>query len=115
MESQPATYILQRGEYPYCIARRFNVDPGELLVLNGMSDRGTFYNGMVLQLPQTSKPFPGERKQRVHPALYTVSRADETIYTIACAFGDVHPEAIVQANGLSLDSVLSVGQQLNIP
>jgi LysM repeat protein len=106
---------LQRGEYPYCIARRFNVDPGELLALNAMSDRGTFYNGMVLQLPQTGKPFPGDRMQRVHPAVYTVSKADETMYTIACTFGDVHPEAIAQANGLSIESVLSVGQQLRIP
>ena len=113
--TQPAAYTLQRGEYPYCIARRFNVDLGELLVLNGMSDRETFYNGMVLQLPQMGKPFPGERMQRVHPAVYTVSRADETIYTIACEFGDVHPETIAQANGLSLDSMLSAGQQLNIP
>lgn len=113
--SQPATYTLQRGEYPYCIARRFNVDPGELLVLNGMVNRETFYNGMVLQLPQTGNPFPGERMQRVHPAIYSVSRADETMYTIACEFGDVHPEAIAQANGLSVDSILFIGQQLNIP
>jgi peptide/nickel transport system permease protein len=112
---QPVTYILQRGEYPYCIARRFNVDPGELLVLNGILNRETFFSGMVLQLPQTGKPFPGEPMQRVHPAVYTVSRADETIYTIACEFGDVHPEAIAQTNGLSIDSVLFIGQQLNIP
>jgi len=113
--SQPATYTLQRGEYPYCIARRFNVDPSELLVLNGMSDRDTFYTGMVLQIPQTGKPFPGERMQIVHPSVYTVSRVEETIYMIACEFGDAHPEAIAEANGLPLDSVLSVGQQLNIP
>jgi LysM repeat protein len=113
--SQPATYTLQRGEYPYCIARRFNVDPGELLVLNGMLNRETFYSGMVLQIPQTGNPFPGERRQRVHPAIYTVSRADETMHTVACEFGDVYPEVIAQANGLSMDSVLSIGQQLNIP
>lgn len=113
--TQPAAYTLQRGEYPYCIARRFNVDPGELLTLNGMSGRETFYNGMVLQLPQTGKPFPGERIQKSHPAIYTVSTAGETIYTIACEFGDVRPEAIAQANGLSLDSVLLIGQQLSIP
>ncbi len=27
----PATYTLQSGEFPWCIARRFNVDPNELL------------------------------------------------------------------------------------
>lgn len=70
---------------------------------------------MVLQIPQTGKPFPGERMQKAHPAIYTVSRAGETIYTIACEFGDVRPEAIAQANGLSLDSILLIGQQLSIP
>ena len=113
--TQLVTYTLQRGEYPYCIARRFNVDPGELLVLNGMLNSSTFYTGTVLQIPQTGKLFPGERMQRVHPATHTVSRSDETLYTLACEFGDVDPLAIAQANSISIDSTLYVGQQLNIP
>lgn len=91
------------------------MDPGELLALSGLSNRQTFYAGTVLHIPQTGKTYPGERMQRIHPAIHTVSRSDETIYTIACQFGDVDPLAIAQANGLSVDSVLSVGQQLNIP
>lgn len=80
-----------------------------------MLNRDTFFAGMVLQMPQTGKPFPGERMQKAHPAPYTVSRADETMYTIACQFGDVDPAAIAQANGISIDSVLYTGQQLNNP
>jgi LysM repeat protein len=112
---QPATYALQKGEYPYCIARRFNVNPTELLALNGMQNRQTFYSGMVLQIPQSGNPFPGERMQRVHPTLYTVSASHETMYTVACAFGDVQPLAIAQTNNLPIDSTLYIGQQLNIP
>ena len=112
---QPETYTLKPGEYPYCIARRFNVDPGELLVLNGLSNRQTFYAGTVLDIPQTGNPYPGERMQKVHPATYMVSGSDETLYTIACQFGDVDPAVIAQANGLPVDSVLDAGQQLNIP
>ena len=37
----PATYTLQSGEFPWCIARRFNVDPNELLSLNGLTDGQT--------------------------------------------------------------------------
>jgi peptide/nickel transport system permease protein len=113
--ARPVTYVLQRGEYPYCIARRFNVDPGELLVLNGMLNSQTFYTGSVLQIPQTGNPFPGERMQQIHPVTYTVSRTDETLHTIACPFGDVDPLALAQVNGISIDSPLYAGQQLNIP
>jgi hypothetical protein len=37
------------------------------------------------------------------------------MYTIACQFGDVDPLAIAQANDLPVESLLYVGQQLNIP
>ena len=40
---------------------------------------------------------------------------DETLHTIACAFGDIDPLAVAQANRISIDSALYVGQQLNIP
>jgi len=91
------------------------LDPGELLALNGMSNNQTFYAGCLLQIPQTGNPFPGERMQQIHPATYTVSRPEETLYTIACAFGDVDPLMIAQTNGISIDSSLYVGQELKIP
>ena len=109
------TYVLQKGEYPYCIARRFNVDPGELLAQSELSNRQTFYAGTVLQIPKTGNPYPGERMQKVHPAIYTVSRSDETLYAIACQFGDVDPLAIAEVNNLPVDSMLYGGQKLNIP
>ena len=34
---RPASYTLMQGEFPYCIARRFNVNQSELLTLNGLS------------------------------------------------------------------------------
>lgn len=67
------------------------------------------------QSPQTGKPYLGERMQRIHPATHAVSASTQTMYTIACEFGDVDPLAIVQANDLPVDSVLYAGQQLNIP
>jgi LysM repeat protein len=114
-DTPPDTYRLQSGEFPYCIARRFNVDPGELLLLSGLSANQTFYAGTVLQIPQTGNRYAGERMQKLHPASYAVSRSNETMYTIACQFGDVDPLAIAEANNLPVDSVLYAGQQLNIP
>jgi LysM repeat protein len=110
----PATYTLQRGEFPFCIARRFNVDPGELLRINGLSSYSVFHTGMVLRIPQTGNSFPGNRALQPHPATYTVGGGD-TIHTIACAFGDVDPDAIAYVNGLTPPYRLTVGQVLQIP
>src|SRR3990170_2194967 len=42
---RPATYTLQAGEFPYCIARRFNVNPDALLAANGITDANVVYPG----------------------------------------------------------------------
>lgn len=113
---RPATYILQSGEHPYCIARRFNVDPDDLLALSGLTreQADSLPAGTVLKIPQ-SGVFPGERALRPHPTTYTVTSANETFYSIACLFGDVDPAAIAQANGLALNSPLTIGQAIKIP
>lgn len=110
----PATYTLQKGEFPYCIARRFNVDPAELLRINGMTSGSIYYAGMTLKIPQSGRPFPGNRSLRPHPTTYTV-QAGDTIYSIACLFGDVSPEAIAYVNGLTPPYRLTPGMVLNIP
>jgi LysM repeat protein len=112
---RPATYTLQNGEFVFCIARRFNVDPDETLALNGLFDSQTVYPGLVLKIPQSGKAFPGNRMLKTHPATYTVASSNETIYGVACEFGDIDPSAIAQANGLSVGAALTSGQQLSIP
>jgi LysM repeat protein len=109
----PAEYTLKGGEYPYCIARRFDVDPGALLRLNGLSSASTYYAGMNLKIPQSGS-FPGGRSLRDHPTIYTVTSGD-TIYKIACIFGDVAPEQIIAANNLEKPYQVKAGQELRIP
>jgi LysM repeat protein len=111
--SRPATYTLQEGEFVYCLARRFDVDPDQILSLNGLSQSTTIYPGTVLKIPQSGS-FPGARALRNHPTSYTAS-AGETLYGVACAFGDVDPSSIASANGLSVGTTLTSGQQLSIP
>ena len=65
--NRPASYTLQKGEFPYCIARRFNVDPAELLSLNGLASGDIYYPNLTLTIPQSGKPFPGTRALRSHP------------------------------------------------
>jgi LysM repeat protein len=112
--SRPASYTLQQGEFPYCIARRFNVDPIDLLNLSGLSDGVLYPPGTTLRIPQ-SGVFPGDRMLRNHPTTYTVAQAGETVYGVACAFGDVDPALIAQTNGISVGASLNAGQTLNIP
>ncbi|MFZ5878351.1 MAG: LysM peptidoglycan-binding domain-containing protein [Chloroflexota bacterium] len=112
---KPATYTLQAGEFPYCIARRFNVNPDELLSINGLTDGQVYYPNLTLKIPQTGNVFPADRALQAHPTTYTVGSANETLYSIACKYGDVDPSAIAAANGIAVSAKLTVGQKLNIP
>jgi LysM repeat protein len=111
---RPASYTLQNGEFPYCIARRFNVDPDALLRASGLTSPDVYYPGLTLTIPQ-SGAFPGSRMLANHPATYTVASSAETIYSIACKFGDVDPASIASSNNIAVSAKLTVGQQLQIP
>ncbi len=51
----PERYTLQRGEFPYCIARRFDINAAALLTANGLSPNGLFQPGLTLTIPQNSR------------------------------------------------------------
>ena len=110
----PAKYTLQRGEFPYCIARRYNVNPYELMRLNSFSFRQFFYAGQVVWLPQTGNPWPVERALHAHTSTYTVQSNRETFYSVACYFGDIDPAALAQANGMDVGAKLQKGQVLTL-
>jgi LysM repeat protein len=112
--ARPATYTLHEGEFPYCIARRYNIDPDVLLSLNGLSGGETFSPGLVLTIPQTAAVFPSPRALIQHPATYTI-QANDTIYSIGCKYGDVDPLVIAAVNGLTAPYTLTLGQSLSIP
>jgi LysM repeat protein len=111
---RPATYILQSGEFPYCIARRFNVDPDALLSLSGLTSPDVYSVGDKLTIPQ-SGAFPGSRMLATHPTTYSVLSSDETVYSVACKFGDIDPATIASTNNISISAKLTAGQKLQIP
>lgn len=113
-ETAPSSYTLREGEHPYCIARRFDVDPTQLLSVNGLDRSSLISPGLTLSIPQGTGGFPPPRALQSHPTTYTVG-SGETIYSIACEFGDVSPMAIAQANGLSEPYNLTAGSVLEIP
>ncbi|HSB65673.1 MAG TPA: LysM peptidoglycan-binding domain-containing protein, partial [Anaerolineales bacterium] len=89
----PATYTLAEGEFPYCIARRFDVNLDEMLTLNNLTLDSLLSPGQVLKIPQTGNPFIGNRVLHEHPTTYQIQSGD-TLYKIACYFGDVSPDMI---------------------
>jgi len=109
----PSSYTLEQGEYPFCIARRFDVNAAELLTLNGLTANSFFYAGQVLKIPQTGNPFDGTRSLKEHPTYYKI-QAGDTLNSIACSFGDVSPDMIALQNGLT-STALPVGEVLIIP
>jgi hypothetical protein len=50
-----------------------------------------------------------------HPTTYTVISSEESVYGIACKYGDLDPAAIASANGISVSAKLTAGQALKIP
>jgi CSLREA domain-containing protein len=112
----PENYTLQSGEYPYCIARRFNVSITELLALNNISEGEYVPPGTTLKIPQNGTPFPYTRALHAHTdsTTYTV-KAGDTFYSIACYYGDIDPTALAAANNMSVSDKLTAGQTLRIP
>ena len=110
---RPSSYTLKGGEHPYCIARRFDVNPTEMLNMSGLSAGGVFPPGTVLKIPQSGS-FPDGRSLKNTPDTYSVSSGD-TIYSIACLYGKVDPLEIAYANNLTSPYTVKVGQELYIP
>jgi LysM repeat protein len=111
----PDSYTLKSGEFPYCIARRFDISPAALLSANGLNINSNVYPGTKLTIPKNAGSFnQGSRSLRSHPTNYTVVSGD-TVFSIACLYGDVDPRAIEEVNGLSGSYTLAAGKVIKIP
>jgi LysM repeat protein len=114
--TRPSTYALQKGEWPICIARRYDLDLGSFFANNNMNMNSKPAAGTTLRIPSSGNWSAnyGARSLKQHPASYNVVAGD-TIYTIACKYGDVTPEAILAVNNLANASDVKAGITLQIP
>ena len=117
--SSGTEWVLKNGEFPFCIARRYNVDPTDLIKTSGLSNPDIYYEGLKLVIPQNStwnEASLGPRALISRPSAYTVTgNSDTTVYGVACKYGDVDPATIAQNNNIAVGATLTVGQTLNIP
>lgn len=113
---RPATYTLQLGEWPICIARRYNLDMSSFLSANDMTLTSQPAAGTTLTIPATGTwgEQYGPRALKEHPATITVA-AGQSVYSLACSYGDVAPESILAANGLASAGDLKTGMTITIP
>ena len=110
----PDSYTIHKGEFVYCLARRFDINPVDIINYNGLESGAILYPGNTIQIPSNSRPYLGNRALQYHPTDYTVIPGD-TLYSISCLFGDVDPRAIAAANDLDVDQALTSGTVLQIP
>jgi LysM repeat protein/preprotein translocase subunit YajC len=110
----PKIYTVHTGEFVYCLARRFDIHPHDILWLNGLTYNNLIFAGTNLKIPKDPRSFPGQRALINHPVEHTV-QSGQTIYSIACLYGDVYPEAIIAVNELTAPYALTPGQVLIIP
>ena len=117
VEARPSSYTVRPGESPNCLARRFDVDPEALLKANNLTETSIINVGQVLKIPLDTN-FPGDRRVpgtvRPDPEGYWVSPG-ETIYMVACYYGDILPEEIIKANNLKEPYDISDIKNLVIP
>ncbi len=120
----PANYTVLTGEWVYSIARKFNVDPNDIISLNGLAAPYALTPGQSLKIPSTcTSTLPTTTGPTVTPGGPTLTpgagktyvvQSGEWVYSIARKFG-VDPQAIIDANKLQPPYTLSVGQTLIIP
>lgn len=111
------TYLVQRGDSAFLIARKFGVDQTALLAVNGIANANRVEAGQTLVIPTDAIAAPAEPAEAsatdADPNTYTVKPGDSA-FLIARRFG-VDENALLAANGISNANRVLAGQTLQIP
>ena len=119
-----STYTIQAGDSIYAIAQRYGQKYGALLKANNLKLDSVLTPGRTLTIPAgwtlVVSPTPASPGQApttptaaASTSTYTI-QAGDSIYAIAQRYGQKYG-ALLKANNLKLDSVLTPGRTLTIP
>jgi murein DD-endopeptidase MepM/ murein hydrolase activator NlpD len=114
LPAEDVVHIVEKGETIYSIARSFNIDPGDLMLLNNIGDASRLQAGKRLRIP--INPIGVSNIAQERPAAYLEHRVlrNETLYSIARG-NMTTVEALRDANGFSQSYVLKEGELIRIP
>ena len=112
--SQSGQYTVQPGEWVYSIAKKFAVDPDELIRLNNLQHPYVLQPGQVLTIPVPATPSSDPTLTPLAGGTTYVVQPGEWVYSIARKFG-VDPLRLIELNNLAYPYVIYPGQILNIP
>ena len=107
------TYTVEPGDNPWSIALEFGVTVEALMEANDLSEDTILDVGQELLIPLTPEEATPQPTSSPQGIIYTVAAGDN-LWSIALEFG-VTVEALMEANGLSEDAILDIGQELIIP
>ncbi|MEA4811293.1 MAG: LysM peptidoglycan-binding domain-containing protein [Anaerolineaceae bacterium] len=115
LATKPAEHVIAKGETVMCLARRYDVNPDEIISLNKLENPGSLSIGDKLKIPASGK-FPGDRKANFYerPDIYNIT-GETTASEVACWYGDVYPEEVMQANNLKSNDLPAGTKTLNLP
>lgn len=108
---QPVKYKVQPGDNAWTIARRFGITAKDFMALNNLNESSVIHDGDEVLIPVSNDSGPLSRS--LGGITYSVKEGD-TLAGISLSSG-VDLAELLAVNGLTADSVLSVGQQLRVP
>lgn len=126
-KSQPIAgdvYQVSPGDTLYGLARRFGTTPDRLAAMNGITLESILSIGQRLKVPALAVR-PGQSAQATQSAqaadlaqppaveIYHIQQGD-TLWSVARRYG-TKPDRIAAMNGISVDGILKIGQELKVP
>ncbi len=112
-ETVEVTHTVVAGDTPSGIAAQFGISLADLLEANGLTEDSVLSVGDTLVVPGVEPDPTPEVDPVTGNTTYTVVAGD-TLGGIAAQFG-ITLDELLAASGLSIDSVLQVGQQIEVP
>jgi murein DD-endopeptidase MepM/ murein hydrolase activator NlpD len=114
LPAEDLIYMVEKGETIYSIARSFNIDPGDLMLLNNISDAARLQAGRRLRIPVN--PVGITKNSETPQAVYREHQVvrNETLYSIARA-NNTTVQTLQEVNGFSQNHVLREGELIRIP
>jgi murein DD-endopeptidase MepM/ murein hydrolase activator NlpD len=105
---------VQKGETVYSISRKHNVPVDVILRANNLQSASMIQPGQRLVIPKRRNGATPIQQTQTNPASMHTVAGGETIYSLSRRY-KVSPQAIANANNLTLSTQLRIGQQLRIP